>query len=125
MFFVELLFALAIAFLLTSLFIWGLRRANPVGNFFLFLLMLFLLVWATGTWVRPIEPLIFGVSWIPMLVMGLVFVFLLAAVLPADPRERLPAIRREAAAMEATVGWFFWVLLVLLVAVIIIGLAVP
>jgi hypothetical protein len=125
MFIAELLFALAIAFIMTALLIWGLRRANPVGNFFLFLLMLFLLVWATGTWVQPIEPLAFGVSWIPMLVVGLIFVFLFAALIPADPRERMPAMRREAAAAEATIGWFFWLLMVVLVAVIFIGLTLP
>jgi hypothetical protein len=124
MFLADLLFALAIALLLTGLFSLGFRRRDPWGNIFLFILLFFLLVWAAGAWIPPIGPTIYDVAWIPMIVVGLVFLLLLVAAIPAEPSyRRRPAEKAPMVTESAIValGVVFWLLILILLGAIIVA----
>jgi len=124
MFVADLLFALAIALLLTGLFSLGFRRRDPWGNVLIFILLMFFLVWAAGAWIPPIGPTIYDVAWIPMIVVGFVFLLLLVAAIPAEPAyPRRPA---EEAAMVSepaivALGTVFWLLILILVGAIVVA----
>jgi len=88
-----------------------------------FFVLLFLFIWAGGVWVAPAQvgPPVFDVYWVPFLIIGIVVALLIAAIPWHYPQTtRLPdeeEVRAESAA--ATVfGIFFWVLALVLIAVI-------
>jgi hypothetical protein len=127
MFIADFLFALAVGLLLTALFGAVFRTRGPGAAWWTFLLIVFLAAWAGGLWVRPFGPPLFGVTWLPFLLMGLFFALLLAAAIPVrPPRTRAEAIA-QARAEEATVtaiGVFFWILLIGLLVSILLGYVV-
>jgi hypothetical protein len=128
MFFADFLFALAIGLLLTALFGAAFRIRGPGAAWWTFLLIVFLAAWAGRLWVRPFGPPLFGVIWLPSLLMGVLFALVLAAVVPArPPRTRSEAIA-QARAEEAAVsmiGAFFWALLIGLLVAIVLGYLIP
>jgi hypothetical protein len=92
-FLADSLFALAVGLLLTVIFTAGFRTRGPWGVWWAFLLVVVLSAWVGGVWVRPVGPLLFGVNWLPLLSMGILFAVLLAAVVPfASPRTRAEAV---------------------------------
>lgn len=124
MFVADLLFALAIALLLTGLFSLGFRRRDPWGNVLIFILLMFFLVWAAGAWIPPIGPTIYDVAWLPMIVVGLVFILLLVAAIPAEPTyprrttEEPPMVTEPAVVALGTV---FWILILILVGAVVVA----
>jgi hypothetical protein len=130
MFILELLFAFITALVLSTLLAlkWG-REATRTGFFWL-LLLIFLASWAGGVWVRPFGPLLWGIHWLPFLSAGLIAALIFAvSALQRPPRSRhetikmLERIRREKELGQATyitLSFFFWVLLFVLTAVIVI-----
>ncbi len=135
MFLVEFLFALGVALLLTGIFSLAFRYRGPWDVWWLFLLIILLVAWAGGLWIEPIGPPLFDIYWLPFLLVGLIFALILAAAAPPRPPSvrrapRTPRIRRAATpttpAEEETalaVGLFFWLMLVSLVVVILMGYA--
>ncbi|MFP4395970.1 MAG: hypothetical protein ACLFTI_11970 [Anaerolineales bacterium] len=136
MFFAEFVFALAIALLLTGFFFVAFRYRGPWDVWWLFLVVIFLAAWAGGLWIEPIGPPLFEIYWLPFLLVGLLFALILAAAVPPRPPRlpgrprapRTPRTRRAATpttpAEEETalaVGLFFWLMLVSLMVVILIG----
>jgi hypothetical protein len=121
----DLLFAFVIALLLTGLFSYGFRKRDPWGNTFVFILLLFLLIWATGVWIPPFGPTIYDVAWIPMIVMGFIFILLFAAAIPESPEmiRRRQAKPTPAVGEPAIVvlGGFLWLLLIVLLGAVILG----
>jgi hypothetical protein len=129
--------AILVAILISALFYYGLNARGPWGSFWTFFLALLLIVWAASLWVRPIGPVYWGVAWIPLIFIGIIFALLLAAVptydtrpydgTRTDVREEIPAdeaeieSRREAEATAAAVGWIFWTFVLILLIAIIIG----
>lgn len=99
MFFIDLLFALVIALLLTAVFAAGFRRRGPWGIWWIFLLVIFLAAWAGGVWMTPFGPTLFDVYWLPFVFVGLVAALLLAAAAPPTTRrtysETTPAPSEE------------------------------
>ena len=126
----ELLFAFIVALILSALLAltWG-REATRTGFIWLFLLI-FLASWAGGIWVRPFGPRLWGIHWLPFLSAGLIVALIFAVSAPQrPPRSRhetikmLERIRREKELGQATyitLSFFFWVLLFVLTAVIVI-----
>jgi len=124
MFFVDLLFALAVALLLTAIFAAGFRNRGPWAAWWVFLLVVFLAAWAGGVWITPFGPLLFDTYWLPILVVGLIFALLLAAAVPARaPRTRAEAIAEARAEEEAAAAFsvFFWILLIGLAIAIVLA----
>jgi hypothetical protein len=125
MFISELLFAVAIAFILTIIFgvIFGHRREYPGLGFFFIILLL--ATWAGGLWITPLGPVLWDVSWLEFLVVGVIFALLLLAVLPPErkPRTKGEAVAQAEAESEAVIvlNIFFWVMVVALIASIIIA----
>lgn len=137
--------ALVVALLLTPLFVlaFGWRRGEDESGWatalFVFMLLLFGL-WASTFWLVPAGPLVGGVAWVPLLLVGVILLLIVAA---ASPVERSPAGRRADAGVAtpldakaeparrqvdreggwgmAALGGVFWVLLIMLFVVIAIG----
>lgn len=103
----------------------GFRSSGPRTRHGLLILALFLFIWATGVWMTPVGPKIAGVSWVPFVVAGLVVILLLIALTPVPrhpPMTSREALERkkEEVQIEETYGKLFWLLLILLGALIIL-----
>jgi hypothetical protein len=119
MFLMDLLFALVIGVLFTVLFAVLFRARGPWASLLVFFFIVFLAAWTGGLWLDPFGPPLFGVYWLPFLLIGLFFALLLAAATPPVPRTRTEAVV-EAKASALAFNVFFWVLIVgLIVAVLV------
>jgi len=120
MFWIDLLFALAIVLLIATAFSLVGRQSGMGRDLLLFVLLLFLGTWALGRWFRPVGPAAWGVFWVPYLIAGLLVALLLIAALAVPgPRRRVPRTAQEAreelqteAAVTATFGISFWLFLI-------------
>jgi hypothetical protein len=87
---VDLVFALVVALVLTLILVPLARLRSPrtgdstTAGFIFLLLLLFAFSWAGGLWMMPFGPTLFGVSWLPFVLAGLILALILAAVLPRD-----------------------------------------
>jgi hypothetical protein len=128
--FLDFLFALVVAILAGSMLAgalgWKRRIFGGSGRTILFLFIMFLLaIWAGGIWIAPFGPLLWGAYWAPFLAAALFVTLVLAAVIsshPHRPRNRREAIQQAETKQSIAVafGLFFWLLLALLIASIII-----
>jgi len=126
MFFIDLLFALIFALILSAVFIMAFRRKDPWGRHFIFFVIIFLAAWAGGVWLKPIGPPLWNVYWMSFLLVGLLFAILLAGT--GLPKGRSPfsttVSEEEEEAEEkitiAILGAFFWIFLVALAVFIIV-----
>ena len=123
---VEAVFALAIAFLLTVIFIALGRRARSRRGIIIFFSLVFLAAWAGGVWITPVGPRFLGVYWLSFFIAGLIFALLQEALsasrkraVPRDTIERLEA--KEGREIEQVFDIFSFILLVAFIAVIVIG----
>jgi hypothetical protein len=117
MFIRDVLLALVIALLFTAIFVGRCCRRGPWASLWTFFVILFLATWAGGLWITPFGPLIFGIYWMPFLLIGLLVALLLAAAEPVcPPRTTKEAVEqaKEEIAVERTINAFFWVLAVML-----------
>lgn len=124
MFIGDFILAFLIALLLSLLlgFGFGWERPGSAGVWpsiwFLFII-LFLAVLAVGGMVQPFGPHVWGVYWLPFLLVGIIVALIIAAAVPPRriPRSRTEAVKQREQMAEARValGAFFWVLLVLLI----------
>lgn len=122
MFFIDFLFALFFAFLFILLLGGVFRREAPwpMALFFLFFLIF---VWAGGVWVTPVGPALWNGYWLPFFFVGLIFMLLVAALLPPRASGEVPPAETRAPAEEKTavvVGVFFWILFLVLLAALIV-----
>ncbi len=132
MFFLDLIAAILIALIfsliLVGVFGWqrpGREGAGP-ALLFLFLLLL-VVVWAGGVWLEPVGPIIWGIAWIPFIVIGfLATLMVLALIPPRKPRTRREAMQQAEAqttveaGVDVAISVFFWLLVLLLIVAIII-----
>jgi len=117
-----LLFALLTGFIFTLVLGYGFRR-RPAGIGFLPLFILvFLVTWAIGGWISPVGPVAWQVPWLAFFIIGLLFILLLAALVPPEPA--VPPVKTRAAGeteVEAkALGGFFWILILGLAVVVIV-----
>lgn len=120
--------ALVFSLILVLIFGWQRPDRDGAGQALLFLfLFLLLVVWAGGIWLQPLGPIIWGIGWIPFLIIG----FFAALIIMALTPHRKPRNRREALQMqevreevqtgaEAAVSAFFWLLFALLFVAIVV-----
>ena len=126
MFFMDLILALVVAMVFsTIIFTVGRTAPGPATGFLFFVLILFLTTWAGGIWMPPMGPVLWGASWLNFLLVGLVVFLILMAVTPPRPSRVAPPPEGEGVsgtelAVTATFSVFFWVLAVILLVVILI-----
>lgn len=123
--FADLLFAFVVALLLSLLFIpfaasrGRTNSVTAVALFFFFIL--FLATWAGGVWLTPVGPAVYGVQWLPFLLVGIIVALLLVAARdpmsgPELPRmssesgSRSRPLEAEATAAATVFGILFWIL---------------
>jgi hypothetical protein len=127
---IEFFVAFIVALILSTLFVLttekGIRKKNPIWLF----LFIFLITWAGGIWMIPIGPILYGVRWLPFVLVGLIAVLLFVALshnrLPKDRLETLEMLDRIEQGKEIeqvtyiTLSLFFWVLVMGLIAAIVL-----
>jgi hypothetical protein len=128
MFFLELIYALAIGISISWIWSYAFNTHGPWNSFFWFFMVIFLFSWGGRFWVPPFGPLGWGVAWMPILAMGIFMALLLTAVTPRDRRHKArgwakpanaAAAKKMAAtekAIETSFDIFFWMLIVVMVA---------
>jgi len=128
MFLAEMLFALCMAMLFTLIFAIGLRRMGPWANVWIFFLIIFLAAWAGSLWISPAGPVFIGIAWLPILFISFLLAILLASFNPPqqpEPKvETISEVKDKEAAVRAFDA-FFWILLISLVVIILLGYVVP
>lgn len=89
-------------------------------------LLFFLIPWGTALWLPAFGPPVFSGYWLPPLVVAAVLFLILAAFIPV--RRRPPRTRAEAAAEleeQRAASWglsvFFWLLIAVAIASIIVA----
>lgn len=102
------------------------RRGRRGVGIWTFFLTLFFVMWAGGLWIYPIGPYIWGVSWVPLFVIGLVAGLLLTAIAPVTRSEISDTEGRRSNVNPAGMGWsaagiFFWAVIIVLLIAIIMG----
>ncbi len=139
MFWLDFILVFFIAFLLVAILAAAGRGRfgeGWAGILWLFALIL-LVTWALGVWLVPVGPPLWGVSWVPFLVVAIFVVLLIAAI--AEPTRRWPKTHgarkplpsaegetepmgereeTEAAAMLGC-GIFFWILIIVAIVAIV------
>ena len=123
---VELLIALVFAVLLTLVLSAGFGRKGPWASVVTSFLVVFLATWTMGIWFVPFGPVLFGVSWLPFLIGGLIVALVMAS---AVPPQALPGANsaKEQPGQEKPVerqkrfDVFFVVVMVALVAALVVG----
>lgn len=116
------------AVLVGILFYYAFKSTGPWGSFWSFLLILILAGLAAEAWVDPVGPTIWGVAWIPIILVILIFALLLSAATPARRRQRRPmetpppeTEESEEETAAVAVSGFFWLFLVILLGIILWG----
>ena len=116
MFFTDLIYALFFAALLTAAFFVLFRTRGPWSSLVLFFLVVFLASWAGGVWFYPFGPVLWGTSFLPFLLVGLIIALLLAAAAPTRREESTVELvdrekrHKERASAARALSLFFWVL---------------
>lgn len=123
-----------LAMLLTGVFAM-IGSRGPWGSLWTIFLVLFLSVWLAGVHLGTIGPVYSGVAWMPLVVAGVLVGVCLMVVAPARTARRREGDQKlqqwiigdgngpskGSALPGTTAGKFFWILVMLLVAVIIAG----
>jgi hypothetical protein len=129
----ELIFSLVLGVLFTFLlFMFG-RKRRPivVTSYFI---VLFLLIWAGGIWLRPMGPELWGVRFLNFLIVGSLATLFLLALFPAREnrqftrKETMDKVRREA--LRRTIGFsprvfIAGVIVAILITMIVLGYVMP
>jgi hypothetical protein len=117
--------ALLFSLLLVGAFGWRRRENEPAwpAAFFVFLI-LFPTLWVAELWVRPAGPALLDVYWVPLIVVGLIVALILAALVPPRRRRHMIELVRPPEPqlpVRTAFGFFFWVLMILLIGTILAG----
>jgi hypothetical protein len=127
-FFIHFVLAFFIALILTMIFVGGLRRGGPWASFLAFFIVIFLASWAGGLWMQPLGAALWGVYWLPFLLVGLIFALVIAAVSTPLKPERSTVKLVEEPEMEETrektaltaFGLFFYIVVIALAVAIMV-----
>lgn len=123
----SLIYLFVIALIISAIFSYGFRTRGPWGSFWIFFIILFLGIWAADIWFPEVGPYWGEVYWFPPLAIGILIALILAAATPPAERPPREAARKEESTLPegpgfVALGIFFWALLIILIAVVLIGL---
>jgi len=124
---VDVLIALAVSAVVMVALMFLFRLHGPASRMSLVAFAVFLATWVGGLWLTPFGPTIRGAYWAPFLAVGLVFALIWVAISPWPGRRGLRrpvptgSGTEQAAPEEATISGFFWLLIVVLGALIVVG----
>jgi hypothetical protein len=113
----EILGAFIISLVIALLFV-PFRKDGPAAPLIVFFLILFMAALAANYWVVPFGPIMWGVSWLRILFVVLIFALLFSVVPPVRASSRKDA---QDAAGAAAISVFVWMLWLLLLVAIIAG----
>ena len=126
----EIIFALIIALVVSTIIGMALRREGPRTGFFLMFITIFLITLAGGLWLTPAGPYTRGLYWLPFIVVGGLGSYILYLRAPRKPphsrKETIETLDRIAESKQLekltymTFDLFFWILLLFLLAIILI-----
>ena len=118
----SILGALILALLISLLFSPGYRRGS-YAPLLIFFFILFMAGIASQYWIPPFGPVWYGVSWIPMLFIILIFTFLFAAPSPYERRSitKTNDEKQAASAAAAAISIYVWLIFIILVIAILVG----
>ena len=126
----EIIFALIIALVVSTIIGMALRREGPRTGFFLMFITIFLITLAGGLWLTPAGPYGRGLYWLPFIVVGGLGSYILYLRAPRKPphsrKETIETLDRIAESKQLekltymTFDLFFWILLLFLLAIILI-----
>ncbi|OHB66386.1 MAG: hypothetical protein A2Y77_01135 [Planctomycetes bacterium RBG_13_62_9] len=117
-------FALSMALLFTAIFTLGFLRRGPWSSVLAFFLIVFLASWAGSLWLSPAGPAFYGIYWVPIVGVALLFALLLAgSVTRRHPPqvETISAVKRQEKIVRSMFDAFFWTLLIGFAIAIILG----
>jgi len=97
------------------------KRNNPVAPLLIFFFILLLSGLAAQYWVVPMGPSVWGVSWLPVLVIMFVFGLLFSATPPKSNRRAGGGNAENVEETAGVMGIIIWILLFILVIAVIIG----
>jgi hypothetical protein len=126
---ISLLVALAFGGMLFALMRPGRgEEQGSAGVWLIFVVMLLLLpIWGGGVWLTPIGPALFGVHIWNFVLTGMVLALIVAALMatqtPASPQSNRRLPREQVLARQEMHTWnqFFWILLIVMAASIVLG----
>lgn len=123
---IDILFALIVASAFSTVLIslFGKRGPGPLSGFPFFFVVLFFTVWAAGVWLTPFGPLLRGTALVTYVMVGAIVTLIIAAVVPEQRERRVPDLqppeeKQTAEAVETAFGFFFRVLILVLIGIII------
>jgi hypothetical protein len=119
-----ILFTLIIALVIGLLFYYTFGYRGPWDSFWTFLLVLVLAGVAADLWVSPVGPVLYDVTWAPILFVVLLFALFLAAATPADRKQLRKMKMEDSKRTIVAVSSFFWVLLFFLMLAILLGVLI-
>lgn len=122
-----LFLALGLTILFSALF----KNAGPWGSFWAFMGILFLSMLAFALWVPPVGPVWYEVAWFDLLIIGMLIALLLGAAgeptrdVIRDERGEVDLVAEEQAERGAVTlfGVFFWLFMVGVAILVMIGVA--
>jgi uncharacterized membrane protein len=117
-----ILAAFIIALLISSLFSSGYRKDGSWGALTIFFLILFMAGIVGHHWIVPFGPMMYGISFFPMLFFILIVAFLFSA---PSPHQRTTTKTDEkvggAASVLVGISIFIWLLFILFIIAAIAG----
>jgi hypothetical protein len=122
--FFHFLIALGVAAVLSFILVQMFGRERAWAGFLVFMVVIMLMSWAGGVWMQPIGPAAGGIYWLPFVLTGVLVALLIGAFHYAKEVRSapIPSAKKEekvyTAKITAELGFFFWILLVVLIVVI-------
>lgn len=126
-----IIYIILTAVVLTFIFHIILKNPGPWDSFWAFLGILFLFMFASYLWLTPSGPMWYGIAWLDTLLIGLLIALLLGAAGESRQRDFYRTDKgevdlvAEAKAEKGAVmlfGVFFWLFLIVMSLIIVIGL---
>jgi hypothetical protein len=123
---------LALLFATLLVFVFKRKGPGPIGGFLFLVLIIFMFTWASGSWMQPVGPIIWGIHWLGYLAVALMIMLLLGTLLPPFRRENqriteqdldiIAGDRKANANLGIAFGIFFWLMMISLFVLVIIKL---
>lgn len=113
--------AFVVALILALLFGAAFGGRKFWRGFILFFLIIFLVGWSSQLWIMPFGPVWWGVAWLPLIFVAVVFSFLMLAFTPRVNGATESSDKNSQKSSGVALGIFFWFLVVMLVTSVALG----